>query len=87
MSALHTLIESEDDGRRHVYRVSDAYRDGDSEGNESADREELTRGGFEAELRRLVRRAHRSGTPVEGCDAQFPGEETPDCTIEIMELK
>jgi hypothetical protein len=79
-----------------VYSVSDSYRSDREEGTDdgSGDRghtdttsEALTRGDFEAELRRLLRHAYRSGIPIEGCDARFPGHVIPDYTIEIHELQ
>jgi len=46
----------------------------------------FTREDFEADLRRLVRRAYRVGIPIEGCDARSPERAIPDYTIDISEL-
>ena len=93
-------IESDRTAGDHqrVYQVNNDFLDrlddgsGDDDTSDDRDRTDektgaITRGDFEAELRRLVRRAHRSGVPIDGCDVRFPDVEIPDYTIEIHELR
>lgn len=79
-----------------VYSVSERYRsDGKGSTNERDNgwgrRDDtsgaLTRGDFEAELRRLLGHAHRSGLAIGGCDIRFPDRAIPDYAIEIYELR